>query len=674
MAENYPVPPPPPQARKPVPPPPPRIAGSAPSLAPAAPMAKSSRETEATPTPRPAAGVPPMPGMPKPGPSPIEQRIQEIEKRFQDQEGAKQSLEVQLAELGKQLKDEHEKVILQSLKAKEEEVLSSKVEQQIREMQEKLRREKHEQEILESRSKAENQLKDLERRLTEERESWMVALKNQLKEREMIEQDVEKNLSRRLREAEERFQDEKNQWTTATRQKDEEISQLRRQVQLEAENLKEAVEEKEEQLEQNREAAEEQRRAYEREMQAELRAVQGQLDNQMRESSTWKAQIALLQTQLQQVESQRQEERSRAHDQSQRMEEDLKQQYVRRELERTQHWETIVAQLRSDKEAQRSAMLNREEEITRFQLDLAEQRRLVEIERARWKNEIDSIRQTAREEAVRNLPEAYEQRVAVELKKWEQQHQAVVQPLKNQLSQAVEVQKSTAAKLDVETRRAAQEMQTLYEQFQTLSRQHELVQASLQDEQAQRDSQTKQFMQRMAEIQLRESALREALQSKTQEAATYKEAGDRASAALETIRQENNELVIYKTQTEKELGDLRREIKVMAQTQLEWKNSVVLLQNERSQHEQEWIEKEKTWQGAQEEWKKTIAELEKAKAEATAAVAAAAAQPVAQTMTQAPVGPEAAKALTAIRQQMQEMQTLLTWLRPVKKQPLSKAA
>jgi len=74
-----------------------------------------------------------------------------------------------LDELGKQLKEEHEKVLMQNLRAKEEEALSSRVEQQIREMQEKLRREKHEQELLESRSKAENQLKDLERRLAEER-------------------------------------------------------------------------------------------------------------------------------------------------------------------------------------------------------------------------------------------------------------------------------------------------------------------------------------------------------------------------------------------------------------------------------------------------------------------------------------------------------------------------
>ena len=96
--------------------------------------------------PRPAAGMPPMPGMmgmPSSGPSPFEQRLQEMERRFQEQETAKTSLELQLAEIGKQLKEEHEKVILQNLKAKEEEALSSRVEEQIREMQDKLRRDKH---------------------------------------------------------------------------------------------------------------------------------------------------------------------------------------------------------------------------------------------------------------------------------------------------------------------------------------------------------------------------------------------------------------------------------------------------------------------------------------------------------------------------------------------------
>ena len=141
-------------------------------------------------------------------------------------------------------------------------------------------------------------------------------------------------------------------------------------------------------------------------------------------------------------------------------------------------------------------------------------------------------------------------------------------------------------------------------------------------------------------------------------------------AELEKLHEDKNELELYKVQTEKELGALRGEIKAMAQAQLEWKNSLVELQSERERREQEWEAKETSWEASKKEWEKTIAELEKAKE----AAALAAAQAPAPTQALATVGPEAAKALTAIRQQMQEMQTLLTWLRPVKKQPLSRAA
>jgi len=600
-----------------------------------------------------------MPGMPGMGPSPIEQRIQEMEKRFQEQEAAKKSLESQLDEIGDQLKAEHEKVLVQNLRAKEEEALSARVEQQIRDMQDKLRREKHEQEIQESRLKAESQLKDLERRLTEERESWMVALKNQVKEREMVEQDVEKNLSRRLHESEERFAEEKNQWIAANRKKDEEISQLRRQAELGAEHLKEIIEGKEEEIEKLRESSAEQRHAYEREMQAELRALQAQVDNQNRETSTAKAQVALLQSQLQQAENQRMEERARAHGELKRLEEDLKREYTRREQERTQYWENIVAQLRSEKEALRSTMMNREEEITRIEMDLAETRRLVEVERARWKNETDQIRQAAREEAARNLPEAYEVRVEAERRKLDQQHLVTVQQLKVQLNEALDAQKGMAAKLAM------------------LAQERERLQAELQEEQSGRDSQTKQFMQRIAELQIRESSLREEIESKEQSSAAQKEAGERAMAQLESDREEKNELLIYRTQAEKELGDLRRELKAMAQAQLEWKNTVVQLQNERNLRDQQWSDKEKQWETTRAEWEKTSAELEKARAlaadQVAAAQAAAAAIP-APSEAPGPVGPEAAKALAAIRQQMQEMQTLLSWLKPVKKQAFNQAA
>ena len=47
----------------------------------------------------------------------------------------------------------------------------------------------------------------------------------------------------------------------------------------------------------------------------------------------------------------------------------------------------------------------------------------------------------------------------------------------------------------------------------------------------------------------------------------------------------------------------------------------------------------------------------------------------AEASVPAVLNPEAAKAMTAIKQQMQEMQTLLSWLRPVKKpQQFGKAA
>ena len=139
MADNYPVPPPPPQMQKPVPPPPPRMGGqpaapsvppamSAPAPAPGAPMNRPS----AVPAP---ASMPGMSGMPGMGPSPLEQRIQEMEKRLHEQQSSKDSLETQLGVLGKQLSEEHEKVLMQNLRAKEEEALSARVEEQIRDMQ-----------------------------------------------------------------------------------------------------------------------------------------------------------------------------------------------------------------------------------------------------------------------------------------------------------------------------------------------------------------------------------------------------------------------------------------------------------------------------------------------------------------------------------------------------------
>jgi len=139
------------------------------------------------------------------------------------------------------------------------------------------------------------------------------------------------------------------------------------------------------------------------------------------------------------------------------------------------------------------------------------------------------------------------------------------------------------------------------------------------------------------------------------------------------VREEKSELLIFKNQAEKELEELRRQMKAMAQAQMEWKNTVVQLQTERNSRDQVWMEKEKTWDAAKAEWESTITALEKAKADAIAAASSVQASSAGETAVT--VGPEATKALTSIRQNMQEMQTLLTWLKPLKKQgPFNQAA
>ena len=176
MADNSSVPPPPPPAHKPVPPPPPRTEASSAGqpFSPAIPVqTQSAPAAKGTPAANPApAARPARRELPCPCPEcrgwvrrPSSSVFRKWKNVFRIRNPPTTRLENQLGELGKQLKEEHEKVLIQNLRAKEEEALSARVEQQIRgaggngqsEMQEKLRREKHEQEILESRSKAENQ-------------------------------------------------------------------------------------------------------------------------------------------------------------------------------------------------------------------------------------------------------------------------------------------------------------------------------------------------------------------------------------------------------------------------------------------------------------------------------------------------------------------------------------
>ena len=63
---------------------------------------------------------------------------------FSEAETAQTELQKKVADLEKRLMEEREKVLLASLRSKEEEAVSAKVETSIKEIQDKLRREKKE--------------------------------------------------------------------------------------------------------------------------------------------------------------------------------------------------------------------------------------------------------------------------------------------------------------------------------------------------------------------------------------------------------------------------------------------------------------------------------------------------------------------------------------------------
>lgn len=679
-------------------------------------------------------------------PSAIEQHLQDTERHVRAQEDAKRAMENQILTLQMQLKEEHEKFILLSLKAKEEEALSVKVEQQLHEMQERLRREKYEQELHDSRGKAENQIKDLERRIADERETWMAALKNQLKEREAVERDVEQNLTHRIQELERRYQADKNDWGLALRQKEEEANQARRQFQIEMETLHERLEEKEEEMKDSKERAVQERRGIELQAQAEMRALQAQMDTQLREAGTWKAQQALVQTRLHQVEAHHEEERAHWQAQLDRLEtehadmrkrlelqmtareEDLKREFLRRDQERAQYWEGILSQTRSEKEALRKTLFQREEDLAKVQIALAETQRDFEVERSRWEADLEKVKRLAREEALRDIPGSLKNLLETERKKWEEDHIAVIDDLKIKLNNAFEVQNALKTKLDIEMTRAQQEQASVIEFHEKQRKDFEAREADLkseltkaleaskaleqQRETAQREweqkesrsekqqweKQTKEFLHHIAAAQMKEAAVREEMEKLTQEWQTqqahWKTEEERLRADLTAAQRELANVPATKPEdverlqkTIEELQLQQEELKGEAER---WKE----LSKELSAQETKWKAKEEEWRSAQTrlkeafhhgeseilklqnerlkrdtEWTQKEAEWLRLKAELEKRVAAGANPPQASGPVPAasPIPAEAQKAIASIREELQQMQAFLAWLRPADK-------
>jgi chromosome segregation ATPase len=139
----------------------------------------------------------------------------------------KDEFENKLEALEKKLSDEREKSLLMQLKSQEETVTAAKVEVSLKELQDKLRRDRRDQDNEEAKLKLERRSQELEARLAQERETWVTTLKSQLASREVQDKEVETHFAVRLQEMERRWLEEKAQWQKTALAKDDEVRTLR---------------------------------------------------------------------------------------------------------------------------------------------------------------------------------------------------------------------------------------------------------------------------------------------------------------------------------------------------------------------------------------------------------------------------------------------------------------
>lgn len=175
------------------------------------------------------AGFPALPqgGMAQPQYQPAPQppaKDDAEERRLQEE---KDRLEKKINDMEKLLSQEKEKALLATLKNQQDEALSSRVESSLKDIQDKMRRDRRDHEVEEERLTLKSKIKELETRLAQERETWMTTLKNQMSEREVQGRDVEGHFVYRLQEMERRWLDEKAQWQKEISSREELIRSLK---------------------------------------------------------------------------------------------------------------------------------------------------------------------------------------------------------------------------------------------------------------------------------------------------------------------------------------------------------------------------------------------------------------------------------------------------------------
>jgi hypothetical protein len=167
----------------------------------------------------PVAPAPPFGGTPQP-PAPPAQRLP-------DPASVKDEYERKLAAMEKRLQEEREKVLMADLKSQQEAATSAKVEVAIKELQDKIRRDRRDQEHEELNHKLDGRVAELESRLAQERETWLVTLKNQMVQKEAQDKDFDSQFASRLQEMERRWLEEKAVWQKTIGAKDDELRALR---------------------------------------------------------------------------------------------------------------------------------------------------------------------------------------------------------------------------------------------------------------------------------------------------------------------------------------------------------------------------------------------------------------------------------------------------------------
>lgn len=242
----------------------------------------------------PRAAVPPAPGAP-PAARPAAQSGFTA-----DVELLKRQMEGQIAELQQQLSGEREKQLLARVREHEEEAMSAKVEVSLKDIQERLRREKREQEMQEQLTKLEQRAREGEERLAMERQTWVEALRTQISKTEEQDRDLERQYELQMQEMEKRWHEEKLAWSQALKAKEQELATLKTGADAALEKERDAAEKRISLLDSERSALQHGLREAQERADDDKSILQQKLETREREQLALKAQQAMLAAQARQ--------------------------------------------------------------------------------------------------------------------------------------------------------------------------------------------------------------------------------------------------------------------------------------------------------------------------------------------------------------------------------------